>query len=119
MEAHRLIRQAGRRHADIMIAAGDEPWRDNAVVHSDLGDRFAGTCCALLASLGVVPGVVCGGGSSGSSSDAERVAVALMITVPWAPRWIVSSLTRIGGRESLNRGDRGDIVTDTTGVRTW
>jgi apolipoprotein N-acyltransferase len=36
MEAHRLIRQAGRQHADILIVPGDEPSRDNAVVHTEL-----------------------------------------------------------------------------------
>jgi apolipoprotein N-acyltransferase len=36
MESHRLIRQAGELGVDIMIVPGDEPSRDNAVVHTEL-----------------------------------------------------------------------------------
>jgi apolipoprotein N-acyltransferase len=36
MESHRLIRQAGRQLVDILIVPGDEPSRDNAVVHTEL-----------------------------------------------------------------------------------
>jgi apolipoprotein N-acyltransferase len=36
MEAHRLIRQAGRHRVDILIVPGDEPSRDNAIVHTEL-----------------------------------------------------------------------------------
>ncbi|MCX7030729.1 MAG: hypothetical protein NTU62_11515, partial [Spirochaetes bacterium] len=36
MEAHRLIRQAGRQRVDILIVPGDEPSRENAVVHTEL-----------------------------------------------------------------------------------
>jgi apolipoprotein N-acyltransferase len=36
MESHRLIRQAGRQRVDILIVPGDEPSRENAVVHTEL-----------------------------------------------------------------------------------
>jgi apolipoprotein N-acyltransferase len=36
MEAHRLIRQAGRQRVDMLIVPGDEPSRENAVVHTEL-----------------------------------------------------------------------------------
>jgi apolipoprotein N-acyltransferase len=36
MEAHRLIRQAGLQRVDILVVPGDEPSRENAVVHTEL-----------------------------------------------------------------------------------
>ncbi len=36
MEFHRLIAQAGRKGVDILIVPGDEPSRDNAVVHTEI-----------------------------------------------------------------------------------
>ncbi len=36
MESHRLIRQAGQQGVDILIVPGDEPSRENAVVHTEL-----------------------------------------------------------------------------------
>jgi apolipoprotein N-acyltransferase len=49
MEAHRLIRQAGAQAVDIMIVAGDEPSRDNAVLHTEIS-LFRGieNGCAVL-----------------------------------------------------------------------
>ena len=49
MESHRLIRQAGQQHVDIMIVPGDEPSPDNAVVHTELS-MFRGieNGCSLL-----------------------------------------------------------------------
>jgi apolipoprotein N-acyltransferase len=36
MEFHRFIRQAGQKRVDILIVPGDEPSRDNAIVHTEV-----------------------------------------------------------------------------------
>ena len=36
MESHRFIRQAGEQQVDILIVPGDEPSRENAVVHTEI-----------------------------------------------------------------------------------
>ncbi|MBN1667462.1 MAG: hypothetical protein JW862_10250, partial [Anaerolineales bacterium] len=36
MEFHRFIRQAGEKGVDILIVPGDEPSRDNTVVHTEV-----------------------------------------------------------------------------------
>jgi apolipoprotein N-acyltransferase len=49
MEAHRLIRQVGAQAVDIMIVPGDEPSRENAVLHTEIS-LFRGieNGCAVL-----------------------------------------------------------------------
>ena len=53
MESHRLIRQAGEQDVDILIVPGDEPSRDNAVLHTELS-MFRGIengCSVLRTTL--------------------------------------------------------------------
>ncbi len=53
MEYHRLIRQAGRKNVDLLIVPGDEPSRQNAVVHTEIS-MFRGIengCSVLRTAL--------------------------------------------------------------------
>jgi apolipoprotein N-acyltransferase len=49
MEFHRFIRQVGERGVDILIVPGDEPSRDNAIVHTELSMlRCIENGCSML-----------------------------------------------------------------------
>jgi len=49
MEFHRFIRQVGEKNVDILIVPGDEPSKDNAIVHTELSMfRCIENGCSML-----------------------------------------------------------------------
>ena len=49
MEFHRYIRQVGEKHVDILIVPGDEPSKDNAILHTEISMfRCLENGCSML-----------------------------------------------------------------------